>query len=79
MIDKTQVLEIMEDARPDIDFNGEQALFDDGILDSFDIVTIISDLNDAFDINIRVADLTPDNFNSFAAVCAMVERKLNEA
>lgn len=79
MIDEAQVLEIMEDARPDVEFKEEHALIDDGVLDSFDIVTIISDLNDAFDINIRVTDLTPDNFNSIAAVCAMVERKVKEA
>lgn len=77
-IDKSKVLEIMEDARPDIDFKGEEALIDGGVLDSFDVVTIISDLNDEFDINIRVHDLTPENFNTFEAVCDMVSRKVNE-
>ena len=78
MENQFEVLGILQDARPDIEFNEEQALIDEGILDSFDIVTIISDLNDAFDISIRVIDLTPENFNSVKAICALIERKINQ-
>ena len=78
MKNQFEVLGILQDARPDIEFNEEQALIDEGILDSFDIVTIISDLNDAFDISIRVIDLTPENFNSVKAICALIERKINQ-
>ena len=75
MINKSQVLEILNDARPDVEFKTEQALIDDGVLDSFDIVSIISDLNDEYEINIRVHDLTPENFNSVEAIVKLVERK----
>lgn len=75
----SQVLEILKDARPDVEFKTEQALIDEGVLDSFDIVTIISDLNDFFDISTRVTDLTPENFNSVEAIAKLVERKRQEA
>lgn len=73
-----EILKILEDARPDVDFENEIALIDEGILDSFDIVSIISDLNDEYDINIRVHDLTSDNFNSVATIQALVKRKQTE-
>ena len=70
-----RILEILSDIRPDVDFNEEVNLVDGGILDSFDIVTIISELNDAFDINIRVTDLKPENFNSLDAIVQLVVSK----
>ena len=74
-----KVLSIVEEIRPDVDFAEETALIDDGVLDSFDIVSIISDLNDEYGINIRVHDLTPENFNSVEAIVKLVERKREEA
>ena len=68
-----KLLEILNEVRPDIDFQNETNLVDGGILDSFDIVSIISELNDAFDINIRVKNLTPENFNSVEAIEALIK------
>ena len=72
-----RLLKILEEIRPDIDFAQETALMDDGILDSFDVVSIISELNDEFSIAIRVNELTPTNFNSVNAMMKMVERLQN--
>ena len=72
-----KILEILNDIRPDVDFNEENNLVDGGILDSFDIVSIISELNDAFDIHIRVTDLKPENFNSLGAISQLVTSKQN--
>lgn len=69
-----KLLEILTDVRPDIEFENETNLVDGGLLDSFDIVTIISELNDAFDIHIRVNDLSPENFNSVSAIMDLVTR-----
>ena len=74
-----KILEILNDIRPDVDFNEETNLVDGGLLDSFDIVSIISELNDAFDIHIRVTDLKPENFNSLEAIGQLVESKQNPA
>ena len=73
-----KVLSIVEEIRPDVDFAEETALIDDGVLDSFDIVSIISDLNDEYEINIRVHDLTPENFNSVESIVKLVEHKRQE-
>ena len=58
-----ELLKLLKNVRADVDFEKEKALIDDGILDSFDVVSIISEIDDAFDVQIRVAELDPDNFN----------------
>ena len=67
-----KLLKILTEIRPDVEFENEKKLLDDGILDSFDIVSIISELNDAFEIHIRVNHLTSENFNSAEAIMALV-------
>lgn len=68
-----KLLEILKGIRPDVDFENETALIDDGILDSFDVVAIISELDDAFDVQIRITELDPDNFNSAEAIWKLVQ------
>ena len=74
---KEQILEILNDINEDVDYETETALIDDGILDSFDIVSLVSELNSSFDINITVVDLVPENFNTLSAMTALVERLSN--
>lgn len=73
-----QVMQILSAVRPDVDFIRETALIDDGILDSFDIVALVGDLNDAFDIEITVEELEPENFNSAQAIFELVTRLMEE-
>ena len=68
-----QLLELLKSVRPDVDFENETALIDDGILDSFDVVAIISELDDAFDVQIRITELDPENFNSAEAIWKLVQ------
>ena len=68
-----ELLKILEDIRPDVDFKNETALIDDGILDSFDVVSIISELDDAFGVQIRITELDPDNFNSLESIWNLVQ------
>ena len=74
---KEQLLSILEDINSDIDYESETAIIDDGLLDSFDIVTLVGEMNDAFDITITVVDLIPENFNSVDAMLALIERLTN--
>lgn len=69
---------ILEELRPDVDFEKETGLIDNGILDSFDIVSLVGELNEAFDIEISPADLIPENFNSAEAIFALVEKLQGE-
>lgn len=71
------LLEILEDINSDIDYKTETAIIDDGLLDSFDIVALVGEMNDAFDINISVVDLIPENFNSLSAMLALVDKLQN--
>ena len=73
-----ELLEILGELRPDVDFENETALITDGILDSFDIVALVGELNDAFDIEIKPNNLVPDNFNSAEAMMALIERLQDE-
>ena len=69
-----EVIEILEEIQPDADYETCETLIDDGILDSFAILSIISELEDAFDIRITTAEIIPANFNSARALYAMVKR-----
>ena len=69
-----ELMEILEEMKPDVDFKTCNTLIDDGILDSFDILNLVSELNDAFDIESTPVDIVPDNFNSAEALWKMVKR-----
>ena len=68
------LLEILSELRPDVDFENETALITDGVLDSFDIVALVAELNDAFDIEIKPNNLIPENFNSVNAMMALIQQ-----
>lgn len=69
-----KLLMILNEIRPDVDFEKEKKMIDDGILDSFDVVSIISELDDKFGIAVRVTELGPENFNSADAIHEMINR-----
>ena len=73
-----ELLNILKELHEDVDFEIEENLVDDGILDSLDIVTLITEINDTFDISIPAEEIIPENFNSAAAIWALIE-KLDEA
>ncbi len=68
-----KLLEILKNLRSDIDFENEKKLIDDSLLDSFDIISIIAEVNDAFDIDISADDICPENFNSAESLYALIE------
>ncbi|MBO6138144.1 MAG: acyl carrier protein [Lachnospiraceae bacterium] len=73
-----RLLELLKEVKEDVDFENEEALIDDHILDSFDILQIISTLNDEYDISIPATEIIPKNFNSAKAMLEMVERLQDE-
>lgn len=72
---KKQIIEILSEICPGIDFETETALIDDGLIDSLDIVAVVTELMEVFDVELGVDDLTPENFNSVEAIEELIESK----
>jgi len=69
-----KVLEIAKGVRNDVDFENETKLVDDGIIDSYDVVAIVTELMEEYDVEIGVDDLQPENFNSITLMQNLVKR-----
>lgn len=69
------LLELLTENCPGVDFENEDALVDDEILESLDIVSIVSEMINTFDVEIGVDDLLPENFNSVDAMLDLIQRK----
>ncbi len=67
-----ELMEILKELHPDVDFTKETALVDNRILDSFDIVTLVAEIGDAFDVQISAVDMVPENFNSAEAIYLLI-------
>ena len=71
---KQEVLEILKGIRSDIDFENETKLIDDSLLESLDIVAIVGEFNEEFDVEISVEDLVPENFNTVDAMEELITK-----
>ncbi len=69
-----ELLELLKSIKPDVDFEKEESLIEDELLDSFDIVSIVAAINDEFDIQIGAGDIVPENFNSAKAMYKLIEK-----
>ena len=72
------LMEILENLHPEIDFNTCETLIDDGLIDSFDIVMIISEINEEYDVVIPAEEIVPENFNSAKALYSLIQRLEDE-
>ncbi|MCL1832543.1 MAG: phosphopantetheine-binding protein [Oscillospiraceae bacterium] len=69
-----KLIKIIEELHPDVeDIANQTAIVDDDIIDSFSMVTIVSEIQETFDIHIPADKLIPENFNSVAAMFALIE------
>ena len=68
------LIEILESVQPDADYENCTTLIDNEILSSFDVISIVSELEDEYDIQIKPVDIIPPNFNSAKAIMEMIER-----
>lgn len=72
------VLDILQELHEDIDFEAEERMVDDKILDSFDLVTLVTELGEEFDVDITAKDFIAENFNSLDALAQMIVRLMEE-
>lgn len=73
-----ELMDILKDLHPEVDFETCDKLVDGGILDSFDIITIISEINENFDVTISAEEIIPQNFNSAKALYELIQTKLED-
>ena len=68
-----ELLKVLQGLNPEVDWENEDKLIDDGLIDSFDIISLVGDLNDAFGVKIELEHLTPENFNSMGTIMSLLE------
>lgn len=73
-----ELLAILKDLHPEVDYDTCVTLIDDKILDSIDIVSLVAEISDTFDVAIPAEELLPENFNSARALWELIQR-LDEA
>ncbi len=71
---QTKILEILNGLRPEFDFTSSSDFIGDGMLDSFDIVSLVTELEDNFNITVDGEDIIPDNFSSVDAIITLIEK-----
>ena len=69
-----KIYEILNDLRPEFDFRESKNFIEDGLLDSFDIVTLVSELEEKFDIMIDALDIVPEKFESVDAIAELIKK-----
>ena len=73
-----ELLTILRELHPGIDFETATGLVEDSVLTSLDIVTIVTEVADRLDVNIPAEEILPENFDSAAALWQLIQR-LDEA
>lgn len=68
-----KLMNILKELRSEVDFANEQKLIDNAILDSFDMVSLIGEINEAFDVEISFDEIEPENFNSAERIWKMIQ------
>lgn len=72
---KEKILKILQDCRPEFDFSEEGLNFiEEGMLDSFDVVNLVSDLDSTFGISIDGMDILPENFSTLDAIMNLLKK-----
>lgn len=74
--DREEIIEILSELCPGVDFENSDSLIDDELIDSLDIISIVTEMMDKYDIEISVDDLVPENFNSVDDIIDLVKEKL---
>ncbi len=69
---------ILEELRPEFDFKASKDFIEDGLLDSFDVISLVTELEDKFGVLIDALDIVPENFNSVQAISDIVKKNGGE-
>lgn len=73
-----ELIAILKDIHPDVDYEQATNLIDGKILDSFDVISLVSEINDKFDVVISAEYMIPENFNSAKALWDLIQKLEDE-
>lgn len=73
-----ELLDVLKEIKPGVDYENCEELIDGGILDSLSIITLVTEIEDVFDVVIPTVEIVPDNFNSAKSLWALIERLSGE-
>ncbi len=71
---KNKIKEVLENIRPEFDFTESDNFLEDGLLDSFDLITLVSSLDETFEISIEGTEMTPENFKNIKTIIKLVQK-----
>lgn len=74
VIKMEELMELLTALKPEIDFENETELIDDGLMESFDVITLIAEMEDQFGVEIPAEEIVPENFNSAEGIWNLLER-----
>ena len=69
-----ELMELLQALKPEIDFEAEKELIDDGLLESFDVITLIAEIEDQFGVEIPAEEIVPENLNSAEGIWKLIRR-----
>ena len=75
---KNEIIEVLNDVKAGVDYVKEEKLITDGILTSFDIIMLVSLLNNKFNVEIGVMDLVPENFESVSTIESLINKVIKD-
>ena len=75
---REEILKLLQELHEDVDFEIEDTLVDDKILDSFDLVTLVTELNETFDVEVTAREFIAENFNSVDTLTEMIYKLMEE-
>ena len=75
---KDKIKEVLENIRPEFDFADSENFLEDGLLDSFDLITLVSSLDQTFGISIEGTEMTPENFQNISTIEKLVQKYLKD-
>lgn len=73
-----ELIEILKDINPDVDYETCDTLIEDGILTSFEMVMLVTDINQRMDVSIAPEDILPENFNSAKKIYELIQKSRGE-
>lgn len=75
---KDKIKEVLENIRPEFDFADSDNFLEDGLLDSFDLITLVSSLDQTFGISIEGTEMTPENFQNISTIEKLVQKYIKD-